>query len=277
MKKIFITLFISITIILDSCCDCSVNPVNTEFDCMIREATITEFNAQLVLVDSVYKPGTNFSSHNFLFPDNQYYSGTLINDERFSKTGEVMVSSIDYSDGTPFKAAILDNKPINLNLIGDIMVDQVLVADTSANLKFKGELTRIERGFFSDNAELFCQYIESSKDLINNNISDLSKYGKNIAGAFNPKVYNNNDIKVLNNLNENVTGNQGIIPPSNSDITKLLNLVNSENIAINVRPGDIFIYKSYNGNYFVVLISNINFGILPPNKGRVSIMFNKIG
>ncbi len=277
MKKIIYIFLILSAYILNSCCDCSVNPVsNPAFDCLIRESTITEFNAELVKVDTVLNPGPYYSIHNFVFPENKYLTGTLVNDERFALTGEVIVAQQSYSDGKPYKIAILDNNPINSNMIGDMLVDTVYSADTTADLKFKGELTRLDSSFLFDDAELFCDYIKFNETFIKDNVPNLSEYGRNVRGSGVPKTFSNSDIRILNSDNENVTGQAGVPAPSNENIADLLLKVNSENVVIRVKLGDIFLYKSIAGDLFVVLVSDIGNGVLAPNKGRVTIMFQKI-
>lgn len=276
MKKIYVLIIVS-AVLLNSCCDCSVEPVNNpQFDCLIRESTITNFNAELIEVGDEIKPGQYYSIHNFVFPDNKYFTGTLVNDERFAKTGEIVVSQMKYSNNQPFSVAILDNAPINSAMIGDLMILDVNVADTTADLKFKGELVPISQDFLNDDASLLCDYIKFNTDLINTEKANLSLYGSSLANSFSPKTYSITDISVLNSENENVTGTAGTPAPSLDDINKLLEKVNSENIAIRVRPGEIYLYKSISGDYFIVLITDISLGILPPQKGRVSIMFNNV-
>jgi hypothetical protein len=73
-----------------------------------------------------------------------------------------------------------------------------------------------------------------------------------------------------------VTSKPNVPMPDNVDIGNLLNSVNSKNISIVVKPGDIFLYKSFSGDYFIILVTNIGRGLLSPNKGRVSIMFNSV-
>ena len=276
MKKIYLLVILS-AYLLNSCCDCSVSPIsNPEFECLVREATVTQFNAELVNVDGELTPGTNYAIHNFVFPNSKYLSGTLVNDERFAKTGESIVSYLNYSNKQPYKIAILDNSPLNSTMIGDLLVLDVNTIDTTAELKVKGELALIDNGFLTDNAALFCTYIEASSDFIVNARTNLSLYGRNLQNSFVPRTYNQTNISILNKQNENVTGQQGVPAPVTADVTKLLELVNSNNVAIRVRAGDVYLYKSIAGDYFVILISDINTGILPPQKGRVSIMFNKV-
>lgn len=276
MKKVY-TLILLSAVMFHSCCDCSIEPVsNPDFECLVRETTITKFNAEMTDSAGIFKPDPYYSIHNFLFPDNKYLTGTLVNDERFAKTGEIVVSQLDFSDSQPYKAAILDNAPINSAMIGDLLVLDVNITDTTADLKFKGELGQITNDFLFDDASLFCDYIKFNKDTINAMRQNLSLYGSELQTSFSPKVYLENDISILNDANENVTGLANTPSALQIDITKLLNQVNSENLAVRVHPGDIFLYKSISGKYFVLLITDISLGILPPQKGRVSIMFNNI-
>jgi hypothetical protein len=277
MKKILFSILIITSYIINSCCDCNTNPVNNPVaECSVRETTITEFNADLIKVDTILKPGPYYSVHSFLFPNNKYLTGTLVNDERFARTGEVLVATRTFSNASSYKLAILDNNPINSNMIGDILVDTVYAKDTTAELKFKGELTRLDSAFLSDDAELFCEYIKFNKNFITNSITNLSKFGKNVRNSRVPKIFTNSDLKILNANSENVTGQTGTPTPTNEDINGLLTIVNSENVVILVKPGEIFLYKTASGGLYVVLVTNISNGILQPNKGRVSIMFNRI-
>lgn len=278
MKKLNILLLILSAYLINSCCDCSVSPLNNaDFECLVREATVTRFNAELIRVDDEFKPGTEYSVHNFVFPTSKHLSGTLVNDERFAKAGEIMVAGINFSDNKAFRLAILDNAPINANMMGDMFVYEVNPADTTALLKFKGELAYITNDFLSDDASLFCDYIDFNKDFITDTYSNIQKYGKGTVNSVSPKVYNQSDVSIINSKDENVTGQQNTPNPIQQDVNRLLNLVNNDNIAIRVKPGDMYLYKSIAGDFFVVLVSDIRSGILPPQKGRVSIMFNKIG
>lgn len=276
MKKIFILATFSL-ILLNACCDCSIEPIsNPEFECLIREATITNFDAEMTDSVGEFKPGPYYSIHNFLFPDNKYLTGTLVNDERFAKTGEIVVAQLDFSNNLPYKSAILDNAPINSAMIGDLLVIDVNISDTTADLKFKGELTQITNDFLFDDASLFCDYIKFNSEIIKEERQNLSLFGNKLQSSFSPKVYAQNNVSVLNSSNENVTGQADVPAVPQDDIIKLLDLVNAENIAIRVHPGDMFLYKSIAGKYFVILITDISLGILPPQKGRVSIMFNNV-
>ncbi|MBX3044306.1 MAG: hypothetical protein KIT33_11600 [Candidatus Kapabacteria bacterium] len=276
IKLFYIIVFIT-AYFLNSCCDCGVEPVNNpQFDCLVREATITEFNAELIRIDDEFKPGPSYSVHNFVFPAGNNLTGTFVNDERFALTGEIVVSSLNYSNNQAFKIAIFDNSPINSAMMGDILIMDVNMIDTTADLKFKGNLARITDDFLTDNANLFCDYIDFNRDLIISSIDNLSQYGRGIQGSFVPRNYTQNDISILNNLNENVTGQQGVPAAPQADINMLLDRVNNQNVAIRVSAGDMFVYRSQSGDYFVVLISDINTGTLPPQKGRVSIMFNRV-
>ncbi len=278
MKKIFFSILILIIYLLNSCCDCNVNPVNNPIaNCLIREANITEFNADLIKInDTLYKPSSYYSVHSFLFPQDKNLSGTLVNDERFARTGEIVVATQTMSNNSSYKIAILDNNPINSLMIGDILVDTVFSINSTANLKFTGQLARLDSNFIYDDAQLFCDYINFNQNYILNQISNLSLYGENLLNSSVAKTFTSNDIRILNELNENVTGKTGVPQPINTDINKLLNSVNSNNISVNVKAGDVYLYRTIYKNLFVVLITNISNGSLPPNKGKVSIMFNRI-
>lgn len=278
MKNYFV---ISLLLILvTACCDCPLEPNDApEYNCLVREGTITKFNPGLQEVtkgDSTYKvPVPEYSIHTFLFPSNDNSSGSLPNDDRFADSERILITSVPFENNVPFYAAILDVYPNNPDLKGDILLVEANPESLTADLRFYGRLARLPKDLNSDDASLFCEYIESNADDITSAKARASKYGMGIPGA-KFYTYNSNAIEVLNELGEIVTGQPGVPSPAGAVISALFNNIGQGAIDVTVEPGDVFYYRAANGKSFLMVITDISRGILPPLKKRLTFMFSPL-
>lgn len=282
-NQIFKTIIIFASLIfLASCDDCPIKDKPPIFLCEVREATITEFNPLLVqdpnITDSiVYVPDPKYSVHTFEFPIDEKSSGSLPNDERFQEQGFIAVATKPSITGN-YKVALVDYTPLNSDMIGDILVDSVFInsADPSQNrafLMFYGDLARFPRDFTSENSKEFCNFLGTfnSSDLNNIRI-DASKYGESLPNA-GSKTYDINSNFVAINENGRFDVNINI---SLADKQSLLADFKGKSILVEVRPGQVYFYRARNGKQFALVISDIKTGTFPPNKNRVTIMFNPL-
>lgn len=222
MKISIIIIFISV---LSSCCDCPLDPVEPQIKCVVREATVTKFNPGLQKInDTTYIPVPEYSIHSFLFPNDDSYSGILVNDDRFTGKEKITIAAVSYASGDPYQAVILDKFPLNPNLIGDFMVIDIDTVASNADLRFEGSLEKINNKFLSESATNFCDFIETNKQEILTKSKDLKIYGKDVQGWFTNKSYSAADVDVLNSKGDIVTGLPGVPVPSQQDVTNLLTL-----------------------------------------------------
>ncbi|MFA5512772.1 MAG: hypothetical protein WC313_09995 [Candidatus Kapaibacterium sp.] len=275
--RIILILIVIPAVIFSSCCDCDVSPVNnSNISCSVREASLTEFNGVLVNDNGVLRPGTAYSPQNFVFPQSTNTAGTIVLDERFTVAGDMITASVKYSINGNYRLAILNDPPINPDMMGDMMLISVDTSDTSAVIKLKGEIIEIAVLQMLDNAEMLCDFYLSSKDFINSKKDALSLYGSRLNDSFNPVIYNQSDIRVLNDKGEDVTGQAGTPPITADAAAKLLQKANNQNIALKIIPGLVYLYKSISGEYFIFMLLDSGLGAFPPHKGRMSFMFHKI-
>lgn len=267
---------------LISCDDCPIKDKPPVFLCEVREATITEFNPMLIqdltIVDSVvYKPDPKYSVHTFEFPIDQTSSGSLPNDERFKEQGFIALATIPSSNNN-YSVALVDFTPLNSNMIGDILVDSVFIHPTDPNqnkafLMFYGYLARFPRNFTSDNSQEFCNYLGTyTNDELNNIRIDASQYGERLPNA-GAKIYDINSRFVAINESGQFDFNRTI---TLEDKQALLKDFKGKSIEVVVSPGEVYFYRARNGRQFAVVISDIKTGTFPPNKNRVTIMFNPL-
>ena len=291
-----LVLFLTLGYIGQSCCNCPLQPVNNNksIQCNVRETTVTQFNPNLIKVnDTTYVPIPEYSIHSFQFPGDNNSSGSTPNDSRFSATNDkVVISKIPFSDGRNYWLAILDNKPQNANLIGDVLIDSIFYDPAPSNrfalLRFAGYLVKLNSGpfnipaFGSDDADDFCKKIRDTISNISINITkrmqDSAKnhqYGDGVPGAVKISDYAN-AIPVVLDASGNVVPSP-TPPPSQADIDKLKNSVSQiKAIDIQVKIGDMFFYTAKNGKSFIITIVDIVQGTLVPNKKRITMMFNPV-
>lgn len=280
-KAIKLIVFLALFFLI-SCDDCPIKDKPPVFLCEVREATITEFNPLLVQDQSVndsvvYKPDPKYSVHTFEFPLDQTSSGSLPNDERFKEQGFIAIATIP-SPNNNYTVALVDFTPLNSNMIGDILVDSVFIhpTDPSQNrafLMFYGHLARFPRDFTSDDSQEFCNYLGTYSDADLNNIRiDASQYGENLINA-GVKTYDLNSRFIAINSRGQYDPNISI---SVAEKQALLSEFKGKSIEVVVSPGQVYFYRARNGRQFAMVITDIKSGTFPPNKNRVTIMFNPL-
>ncbi len=263
--------------------------------CNVREATITEFHPDLlrdtILVNQEIdridqQPDTLYSIHVFEFPASQQQTGNLPNDSRFVNTDEIAVAKEAFSvGGLNFFAAVMDRLPANEDLSGDLLVSSVNlnnVGGNTATLRFFGDLQR-----HSDNVNFlpvdnevaldFCNYV---RDIPSARLDDLSanaeRFGLTDAGST-ISSYSAASMAVLDEECSRLAPSVTVPTIPAALQTEVLRLANEKSaVDIEVRIGDVFFYRARNGREFIMAIVDIRAGTLPPDKERVTIMFNEI-
>ncbi|HOV92579.1 MAG TPA: hypothetical protein PLC04_05840 [Candidatus Kapabacteria bacterium] len=281
-KIINLVLFISISILMSSCCDCPLIP-NDEPKCNPLEATITKFEPGRVKInDTTTVPVDSFSIHSFAFPMDYYTTGTLLNDERFRDVSEIMINKIKISSNPSLYIAYYNRYPLNSEQIGDILIKSVNYDDinpdqSSAVIRVKGYLNRLTNSngvpipFYSDNAQTFCEFIDANKTFMDDEIANAPLFGKGILDAV-ISPYDPSSFVIIDENNNIISG---YIPPQDV-IDNFFNTINAKSVDIIVHPGDVFIYRTPNNVSFIFAIVNIGRGFYEPYKNRVTIMFSKI-
>ncbi|MGQ9818757.1 MAG: hypothetical protein ACUVQ1_02360 [Candidatus Kapaibacteriales bacterium] len=278
----FAVIFVSILI---TSCECPLEEVSPTPICNVREVTITKFNPNGTLqnvqnpdgtTSLVFTPDSTYSIHTFQFPFDKNSSGLLPNDERFTKSSSITLVKHPFSDNRPYFLVILDNYPLNNDLNGDILVYDVSVDLSSAELRIAGSINRLGEKFNSENSQEFCEFVNNlvkDKNKINQYKNDLKPFGFGLPFA-NVINYNISKITILDKDNNPVA--PGTVVPLQEDIDQILKLTENKAVNITVRVGDVFIYQALNGKYFIFAITDIRQGTLSPNKRRVTIMFSEI-
>lgn len=208
----------------DGDCPCSNEEVS-EFQCAPREGTITQFNAGLeddpeVITDPQYTvnytPVPEYSIHTFEFPFNPLSSGSLPNDQRFTANNGIQYIPIatlpvdDFGIDANLSYAVIDSKPSNNLMNGDLLVDSIHIEsgqDPYAFIKVRGSFTGVSERinpsvdappqFLSESSADMCEYMQSNIDDDNIDIlglrENLSEYGEDAVDG------NNNSIAVIEN------------------------------------------------------------------------------
>lgn len=282
--KLYIYLFLFGIFFVSSCSDCPIAEQPPVFVCNVREGTITEFNPRLIKweisPDSIYyEPVSKYSIHSFEFPMNSSSSGNLPNDERYENTEKIPITApIPFSNGDDYYAALVDYYPLNSTMIGDVMVVYSYIDggnpfNSSAELKFYGSLSRFPDDFFSENSDEFCEYISSYSE---EELSEI-RVNANRYGAYLPNsreiTYDADSFYVA--VNENGVINE-FKAVSQEDKRTLQEEANGKSILVRVKIGEVYFYRARNGGQFVFVVADIRPGTQPPNKNRVTLMFNPL-
>lgn len=267
---------------ISSCCnDCPCDPEEAnEFQCSPREVTITQFNGKLQDTATIntdptfqvsYYPVAEYSIHSFEFPNSQSSSGSLPNDERFSSNAGIdyipiaTLSTSEVDISSDFFYAVIDDKPANSLITGDILVDSIFLETgfmPSAFLRVRGFITGISLRvnddnnspdqFMSESSSEFCDYIETAQDngQIEKNALAIkaTPFGAdqldgNGDPLFTEGAYNANDIVLINQLgqivvDENGNINEYVVPAGSkleqsiNDILPILNASREEATAL---------------------------------------------
>jgi len=286
MKKInyyIASVFISI-VLLSACSDCPISEQPPVFVCNVREGTISEFNPRLIqweiTPDSVYlEPVPRYSIHTFEFPINNSSSGNLPNDERYETSEKIAITDpIPFSNGDNYYAALVDYYPLNSTMIGDVMVVYSYIdggnpLNSSAELKFYGSLARFPNDFFSENSDEFCDFISAYSEA---ELDDI-RASSNRFGAYLP---NAREITYDADSNFVAVDENGVINEfkaiTQEDKKTLQDKANGQSILVRVKIGEVYFYRARNGGQFVFVVADIRPGTQPPNKNRVTLMFNPL-
>ncbi len=266
-------------------CECPLQETNTYSPCSVREVTITKFNPngtlqEITLPDNtkqtVFVPDSTYSVHTFLFPFDANSSGGLPNDERFKNASSIILFKKPFSDGRPYFVAVADNYPTNQELNGDLLLYDIANDFSNADIKVTGGIINLPEKFNNENSQEFCNFVNtltSDKERIGNLKNELEKHRFGLGLPTASVVQFSAGNVVVLDINNNI--DNSITPPP-QDVQDLLNLTNNQAINLNVRIGDVFLYKARNGRYFVFVITDLRQGSLTPYKKRLTIMFSSI-
>lgn len=232
---------LSMFFIISCCKDCPCDPdeVN-DFQCSPREVTVTQFNSDLqdtvtIVTDPQYQvtyyPVPEYSIHTFQFPNSASSTGNLPNDERFSANigiefipiATLPAKKIDVN--SDFTYAIIDSKPSNKLISGDMLVDSIYINgnDRRTYVRFRGIYAGISERvnpdnsapiqFLSESSYELCEYIESNESLNSIDINDLRErstlYGENQIGSGNAPLAVTEEYNLENNENPVVLNSIG--------------------------------------------------------------------
>lgn len=280
-KYIFISAFLFAIIMITSCGDCPITEQPPVFSCNVREGTISEFNPRFnprQVGDSIYlEPVPKYSIHTFEFPSSNSSSGNLPNDERYVDNERIpIIPAIKFFNQDYF-AAIVDYYPANSTMIGDVMVvnvnlDSFNPLESTADIKVFGSISRFPDNFYSENSDEFCEFISSySQEELNN-----LRIGAQLYGAFLPNStninYDDNNFVVLDNNGKIIPG----LTVPLAEKQQLLQNLAGASVTLRIRIGEVYFYRARNGLQFVFVVADIRPGTQPPNKNRVTLMFNPL-
>lgn len=249
LLKSFALLLVSGLFVSSCCNDCPCDPEESnEFQCIPREVTITQFNGKLQDTATIntdptfqvtYYPVAAYSIHSFEFPNTQSSSGSLPNDERFSSNvgidyipiATLSTSKVDIA--SDFLYAIIDDKPANSLITGDILVDSIFLETGSTPyslLRVRGFITGISvrvnndsnspDQFMSESSSAFCDYIEAAQEngqieknalAIKSTPFGAGQLDGNSDPLTSEGTYNTNNIVVINKLGQIVVNADGTI------------------------------------------------------------------
>ncbi len=290
MKKINlnikIVLLFAVVSLLASCNDCPLEQQDPIFLCQTRIVTMEEFNPNFTVTpgpiqgEEIVTLDARYNISIFEFPQNLASTGSFPNDNRFKGTSQIPIAEVPFAvDNTLYYAAYVDTYPLNSDLAGDILLRQVNLAlpNNTALLRLAGSIALIDRNFFNEDAQAFCDYVSANTNMISTayqNFTTGNKYGANQLGAqvtqfdTNPIVISDQTGKIIGTL-----GGVGVPQPPQS-ILDLLNVSIAQKTAIDllVEPGNVYAYIAKNGKRFVFFVSEIRETPVLPNRRRVTIM-----
>jgi hypothetical protein len=281
MKKYILILAIAV-MMLEGCGDCDL--VTATYPCRVREATITQFDPRLnVINDSTVVPVPTYSIHTFSFPNDNESSGLLTNDTRFDQDDPlkevVVLAEEEYTfRGRDYRAQLVSRFPTNEAIVGDVMVvDVTSSAPRTALLRFYGYLSQFPMSIQSEDAALFCDTLEAYR--VDNDGYDgvqdaSSRFGQTLPQAELVEL-DQDDLRVIDEDGRDVTNTELTnIPPETRE--NLLSSSASNAYDIRVTPGEIYYYRARNGKEFSMLIADINQGSFDPFLKRVTLKFSEI-
>lgn len=284
-NKLWIILLLLSSLLINSCNDCPVENVDPITLCQTRIITIEQFNSNFTIVTDpntgqeqvILDPDYNIGM--FEFPINAASSGNFPNDSRFINKVQIPIVSLPFVfDNQIYYAAIVDRYPINVELSGDILVKDVDPIIPRATLRIYGSIDQIDQNYLNEDAQAFCNYVESNLPNIVQSFSNYTvgnKFGANQPGA--TVVRFDAATIVIIDQNGRIIGTLGAagVPQPPANIINDLRAQAANRIAIDlpVVPGNVYTYIAKNGKRFVFFVSEIRQTNIPPNRKRVTIMF----
>lgn len=292
--KINLLLILMSAAIINSCGDCSLEPI-TQLSCAPREATVTQFNANVTAItvkdingnDSTYlEPVAEFSIHSYLFPGTDATSGSTPNDFRFSNKSTIYYGTVPfvYNNVTYF-AQYEQTLPFNNDINGDFIVvsEDLVSTPRTAKIRFNGFVKNIVadvgNDFMKDNSKDFCADIINKMNNDPTIIENIRKLKTNYGLGNVPQLsLTKNDFKVFD-INGNVITDPAIIAAMPD--AQIQGQIKGLNLKVaydsDVQLGQIYYFQSLSsGREFVFAITNIDRGLLPPFKNRLTIMFTAL-
>lgn len=293
--KINLLLILIAAAIFNSCSDCSLEPL-TQLSCAPREATVTQFNANVTPItvkdskgnDSTYlEPVPGFSIHSFQFPSNDQTSGSTPNDFRFTKNSSIFYGTVAFNyNGKTYYSQLEQSLPFNNDINGDFIVvsEDVAANPRTAQIRFNGFVKNIVgdigNNFPKDNSKDFCndiiQKLNNNQTLIESIRKNKTAYG---AGTNNKPLITAADFKVYDADGTIITDPAIIaVAPQDKIKSKVDELVNLKTaFDTQIILGDVYYFQSaISGREFIFAITNIDRGIQPPFKNRLTIMFTAL-
>jgi len=295
IKKSNVIIAFLLFISLSSCNDCPliVDDENRVIPCNVLETTVTEFNADFIIAETifapngqveryVYEPGDRFSIHSFRFPFNSESTGTLPNNLDFEKQAFAPLASQEFRlNNRVYTAAIIDNFPTNKRNSGDMLIQSVNIDPLNPNAataicRFYNPIVKINRlNFFSENSREFCG------DIVQNvSTGELNTFRQQNklpqTGVVAPE-FNRNDIKVFTENGVEVLEANVINAIPARAVEAILKDANEKRpIEYTIELGGVYFYQARNGKEFIFAVSNIMPGTFAPQKNRVTLMFNPV-
>lgn len=274
-----LTLVAAASLSVASCCCFEPIPIDPTTPPIVREATIAEFNSQVV----ANAPVPTFNIATFKFPASDASSGDLPNDNRFV-SGLWSFTQPNY----PLRGlttAYAFRSPSNSLIAGDLIVDTIMISplDTVAMIRVRGSLLRLPPNptLRTDDARVVATEIQAftasatpdpGKSLCATLDGRATQYGTDTMSA-----QTDYSITVLQDgqptsyqypSNWPVDSRGNTLPPIKQPFTSDLGYY-----TLAMRTGDWFYYRAVNGMSFYVVVTNIQRGATPPFIQRLTIKF----
>lgn len=266
---------------LTACCCFEPEPILPTTLPIVREATIAEFNSAYLGT----APSPEFNIATYSFPLHDQSSGSLPNDERFSK-GVWEFTEYHYQlRGLKTNYRFL--APPNSMIAGDFVVDSIDLVSGTAFVRMKGKMHRLPQlpALHTDDAHVFASEIErfidtsfvpSGSSVCSFLDAQAVKYGTTtpmVAGSsYQITVTDLNNAPTAYSFPANwPTDSHGQpLPP-----VKWSKSADIEYYQVALREGDWFYYKAENSMSFFVLVTSIGQGTLPPYIRRLTFKFSE--
>lgn len=292
--KINLFLILVTAAIINSCSDCSLEPL-TQLSCAPREATVTQFNANVTQItvkdskgnDSTYlEPVAEFSIHSYMFPGNDATSGSTPNDFRFSNKSSIFYGTVPFVfNNVTYFAQYEQSLPFNNDINGDFLVvsEDLTSNPRSAKIRFNGFVKNIVaevgNNFMKDNSKDFCSDIINKMNNDPTIIENIRKLKTNYGLGTVPQLnLTKADYKVYD-IDGNVITDPAVIAAMPD--AQVQGQIKGLNLKFaydsDVQLGQIYYFQSLiTGREFIFAITNIDNGLLAPFKNRLTIMFTAL-